>query len=103
MPILHVPQRRSSPRFTSDCLLRTVAMDDLHFVPGLAQSLVHILGNHHGPVLSAGASEADRQVALTLVNIMRKKINQQFGNSVDKFLCLREGTNVLGDPRITSG
>jgi hypothetical protein len=52
-------------------------MRNLHFVSRFSQSLADIFGDHYRAMLSAGASEADRQVALALANVVREQVDQQ--------------------------
>src|ERR1700687_1701974 len=83
-------------------LLRTVPMRDLHFVSRFPQPLADIFGDHHRAVLSAGTSEADGQVALSLANVVRQQVDQQFRDAVNELLRLRERSDVFGDPRMPS-
>ena len=52
--------------------LRAVAVRDLHAVAGFAQAFGHILGNHHGAVLAAGAAEGNGQIAFAFANVVRQ-------------------------------
>ena len=67
-------------------LLRAVPVHDLHAVSGVAQVFADLLGDHDGAVLSAGASEGDRQIALAFVNVVRQQVDQQIGDARDEFL-----------------
>jgi hypothetical protein len=40
------------------------------------EAFANLLGNHHGTVLAAGTAEANRQITLTFVDVMRKQINE---------------------------
>ncbi len=71
-------------------LTRTVAVHDFDAISGFTQMLAYFLGHHDGAMLSAGTSEGDGQVALSLVNVMRKKVNQEFGDARDEFAGLRK-------------
>src|SRR5271167_3599630 len=89
-----VPRSRSLPR--------TIAVNRLHFVSGPAQPLSHVFGNHDGAMLPASATEADREVALALVNVVRQQVNKQFGDAADELLGLRKGADVFGDSRMAT-
>src|SRR3954470_23377744 len=64
----------------------------LHFdlVSGVGECLLHLLRDQDGPMLAAGAAEADRQIALPFANVMRKQIDEQIGNALDEFARLRK-------------
>src|SRR5208282_1605893 len=82
--------------------LRTVPMHDLHFVSRFPQPFAYILGDHHRAVLSAGASEADGQVALALADVVRQQVDQQFRDAVNELLRLRKRPDVFGDAGMPS-
>src|SRR5260370_14468338 len=94
--------RRPVPTQLSRRLLRTVPMRDLHFVSRFPQPLADIFGDHHRAVLSARTSEADGQVALSLANVVRQQVDQQFRDAVNELLRLRERSYVFGDPSMPS-
>src|SRR5208337_2370141 len=77
-------------------------MHNLHAVSSFVQAFAHFFGDHYRAVLAARASEADREVALAFVNIVRQKINQQIGDAQNELLRLRKGPDVLGHARMTS-
>src|ERR1700678_3373234 len=77
-------------------------MHNLHFVPRFSQPAVHVFCDHHGTMLSSGATEADGQIALALANVMRQQVDQQFRDAVDELLSLRERAYIFRDPRIPS-
>src|SRR4029077_18147217 len=58
------------------------------------------LSDHHGAMLSAGAAEGNRQVALPFVNVMRKQVDEQVGDAGEELGSLWERTNVFGDTRV---
>src|SRR5436309_6566795 len=79
-----------------------VTMDNLHRVTRLGQQLLNFFSDKDRAVLASGAAKADGEVALAFAHIMRQKINQQRGDAVDKFLRLRERTDVLSHLRMAS-
>src|ERR1700691_5602836 len=68
-------------------------MQCLHLVAGFPQTLGHLLGHHDTAMLPAGAAEADSEIALSLLDIVRQKVQHEVGDSVQKFLSLREATH----------
>src|SRR5579863_7143845 len=64
--------------------------------------LPNLFGDHDAAMLASGAAEGDGQIAFALVDVMRKQVNEQIRNSGDKFLRLRERTNVFRNTRMTS-
>src|SRR4051794_15266228 len=46
-------------------------------------------------MLSAGTTERDSQIALSLAYVMWKQVNQQIGNPGHKFRSLRKGPDIL--------
>ena len=77
-------------------------MNDLYAISGVAKVLADFFGDHDGAMLSAGAAEGDRQVALPFVNVVRQQVDEQVGDARDELASLREGANVLGDARVAS-
>src|SRR5581483_3904085 len=60
-------------------------------------------GDHHRAMLPTRAAERDRQIALTLLDVVRQEINQKLRNARDELLRLRKRADVLGDPGVASG
>ena len=46
-------------------------MHHLHAITRFAQPLAHVFRNHHRTMLPAGATETDRQIALSFPDIVR--------------------------------
>ena len=65
-------------------------MHALYTVAGFMKALADLFRNHYRAMLPAGATRSDRQVALSFVNVVGKKINQKVGNALNKFLRLRK-------------
>src|ERR1019366_9154995 len=59
------------------------------------QPLLHLFRDKHRPVLSAGASERHRQVALPFLNVMRQQKLQHVRHLVQKLLRLGKLEDVL--------
>src|SRR6266478_2871965 len=83
--------------------LRAVAVDDFYTVSGLAQVLARVFGDHHAAVPTAGAAEADGQVALPFLYIVRQQIDQEVRDAGDEFLRLGERADEPGDARVAAG
>src|SRR5579872_4116907 len=84
-------------------LFRAVAMLSLHMVPGPAQSLGHILCDHHRSMLAAGAAEANREVTLSLADVVWHQVHQQLRDAVDELASLRKLPDVGCNPRVPPG
>jgi len=84
-------------------LTRTVSVDDFDSVSGATQVFAHIFGNHDGAMLSARTAEGDRQVALALVDVMGKEVDEQVGDTRDEFAGLGKRSDVLGDTGMSTG
>src|SRR5258708_37675019 len=56
-----------------DCLSWTVAVTDFHLITGRAEPLLDFFRDHHRAVLTSGTAEANRQVALALVHVVRNQ------------------------------
>jgi len=80
-----------------------IAVHDLYLISSFAQTLSDLLRDHDGAMLSTSTAEADGQVALSLVNVVRQQIDQEFGDAADEFLGLRKRADVFGDARVASG
>ena len=78
-------------------------MHNFHAISGVAEVLADLLGDHDGAVLSAGAAEGDRQIALAFVNVVRQKVDQQVGDAGDELAGLGKRADVFGDPRVAPG
>ena len=77
-------------------------MHDLNAVSSLVQAFAYFFGDHHGTVLTASATEANCEIALAFMNVVRKQVNQQIGNAVDELLRLRERTDIFCHARMTA-
>src|SRR5690349_15253414 len=64
--------------------------------------LADFLGHHYRAMLSAGAAESDCQITLSLMNVVRKEIDQKLGDSRNEFAGLRKRADVACDFRITA-
>ena len=64
-------------------------MNHFYAVIGAAQTLAHLLGDHHGAMLAPGATERDREIDLAFVYVMRNQIDQQVGDAGDELAGLR--------------
>ena len=84
----------------SDFYFGTVAVHDLHAISGAAKVLADFLGDHHRAMLSTGAAESDRQIAFSLVNVVRQQIDEKIGDARDEFARLGKGPDVFGHARI---
>src|ERR1700678_4154521 len=82
--------------------LRHIPMRNLQAVSRLVQALTNFFGNHYGTVLAAGATEADGEITLAFVDVMRQQINQEIRNAVNKFLSLGKRPDVFGHARMPS-
>src|SRR5215470_3987219 len=77
-------------------------MHHFHFISTLPQSLPDVFGNHDRAMLPSGAAETDRQIALSLANVMREEVDEEIRDATDEFLRLRKRPDVLGDTRMPS-
>src|SRR5579885_1668208 len=77
-----------------------VSMRFLDAETGGVQALANFVCDQHAAVLTARAAEGNRQIALSLPDVMRQKIDQKIRDALDEFHRLREGTNVAGDARM---
>src|SRR5271166_4713768 len=90
-------------RLTIGISLGHITVHNLHPVSCFVQAFAHLLGDHHGAVLTACTTEADREVALALMDVVRQQVHQQIRDTPDKFLRLRERPNVFGHARVAAG
>ena len=90
-------------RSANEKLLLDVAMRHLGRITVLRQRFLYLLSQHDGTVLSAGAADSDRQIALTLADVMRNQIGEQAFDAAEKFARLRKRANVLLDFGIFAG
>src|ERR1700674_4189514 len=81
-------------------LFRDVAMHDFYAISGAAEVFAHVLGDHDGTVLSAGATEGDGQIAFAFMNVMGEQVDEKSGDARDEFPALRKRAYVLGEARI---
>ena len=70
--------------------LLDVAVSFLHAEAGRRQPFADFAGDQHAAVVSAGAAERDRQVALAFGDIVRQQVDQQIRDTLDEFGGLRE-------------
>ena len=61
------------------------------------------MGHHDASVMTAGAAEGDRQIALALADVVRQQIDEQFRNALQKLLSLRKASDVAGHIAVLSG
>ena len=78
-------------------------MRDFHAISSAAEMFAHILGDHDGTVLSAGAAEGDGQIAFAFMDVVRQQIDKQVRDAGDEFPALRKRANVFGETRIAPG
>ena len=78
-------------------------MVDLGFVARCGKVVANLVGDHYRTVLSAGAPEGDGQVALPFTDVMWQQVDEQVGNSRNKFDGLRKRPDIFGDTWIFSG
>src|SRR5215469_7192733 len=99
MPPRWMPQRalRSAGR---SYRLRRVAVRDPGLITRGGKILPDLIGDHHGPVMAARAAEADSEIALAFVNVVRQKVIQQIRDAGDELAGLRERPDVFRDGRI---
>ena len=71
-------------------------------VSGAAKVLADFFGDHHGAMLSTGASESDRKITFSFVDVMRQQIDEKIGNARDELSGLGKGTDIFGDLRIAA-
>src|SRR5580704_7608682 len=83
-------------------LFWTVAVPDFDAVSGAAKVLADFFGDHHGAMLSTGASESDRKITFSFVDVMRQQIDEKIGNARDELSGLGKGTDIFGDLRIAA-
>src|SRR3954465_5397180 len=96
--------RRSSSYSTVRLLgFGRIAVGDAYLVSGFLQVLSDVLRDHHRAMLSAGAAEADRQVALPFIHVMRQKIDQQLRDALDELARLGKGLHVADNLGMASG
>src|SRR5580698_10289068 len=95
------PTRTSLPSILIDRVLRSLLHGLLHIpVRGLGvkaakrEILTDLVGDHDRSVVSAGAAERDREIALAFANVVREQIDQQLRDPLDEFLGLRERPDV---------
>ena len=77
-------------------------MHDFHPVTGAPQAFPHVFGNHHRAMLSSRTSKRDRQITLSFMDVMWKKVDEKIRDSLDELTALREGANVACHFRIAS-
>ena len=77
-------------------------MHDLYAISRFPQPFTDLFRNHHRAMLAAGTTKRNRQVALSLVDVMRQQVHQQFRYPLNEFFCLRKRPDVLGYARMTS-
>src|SRR6516225_2933532 len=71
-----------------------VPVVDLGFVARSGKVVANVVGDHYRAVLSAGAPEGDGQVALPFTDVMWQQVDEQVGNSRNKFDGLRKRTDI---------
>src|SRR5580698_1651547 len=72
-------------------------MHDLGRKTVLRQRFLYLLPEHDRAMLSAGAADGDRQIALAFGNVMRNQIGEQSFDATEKFASLRKRADVLLD------
>ena len=77
-------------------------MDNFDTISGTAQMLADFFGHHDGAMLSAGTSEGDGQITLAFVNVVRKKDDEEVGNSGNELARLRKRADVARNFRIAA-
>lgn len=92
--IRRVPFLRLQSRFNFS--FENVSVDYFYFVACFGKAFFYVFGNHHGAVLATSAAKANCQVTLPFTDVMGNQINQQFRDTIDKFLRLGKRTNVFG-------
>jgi len=75
-------------------LLIDIAVDDARGESLFLQRVLHPFGHHYGTVLSAGAAERNRQVALSFFDVVGNQIRQQPLHAAQKLAGLRKGLDV---------
>src|SRR5439155_702827 len=83
--------------------LNQVAVGYLGAVPGAAEALVDLLGDHHRPMMAARAAERDREIALAFTDVVRQQIDQKVGDALDELDGLRERSDIARDFGIAAG
>src|SRR5579864_2861443 len=92
---LQSASRRSRPVVAA--LLWDVAMHEFDAISGVPKMFADFLGDHDRTVLSAGTTERNRQIALSLVDVVRQKVNEQVGDARDELAGLGKRADVLGE------
>src|SRR5574341_42700 len=82
--------------------LPDVTMDGLRIETGLAQASRQLVGDHHRPVTTTGASDADRQIRFSLGLVLRQKIIQETSKAPQRFLDLGLRFQVFDHTRIVA-
>jgi hypothetical protein len=76
---------------------------DLDAVSRLPEVLAYLFRDHYRAMLTTGAAEANRQIALAFVDVVGQQVNQQFGDALYEFFALRKRANVFGHARMPPG
>jgi len=77
-------------------------MHDLRRITLLFDRPFDYLRQRHGPMPPSGASQCDRQIAFSFLNVVRNQVQQQALDSPQELAGLRKGTDVPRDARILS-
>ncbi len=78
-------------------------MVDFDREAGSLEAFGDLFGNHDTAVLAAGAAEADGEIALALLDVVRQEIGEHLGDARKEFLSLRKAADVPGDARMLAG
>src|ERR1700678_2276943 len=74
---------------------RHVAVRRLYPIALRSHPLLHLLRNKHGPMLPTRTPKRHRQIALTLLDVMRQKKLQHVRCLIEKLRRLRKFTDIL--------
>src|SRR5262245_33688298 len=66
-----------------------VAMGGARIETGLAQARREFIRNHHRPMTTAGASNTNRQIGLSLALVLRQQVIQQISKAPQRLFNLR--------------
>ena len=77
-------------------------MHNLCRIPFLLDRPFDYFRQRHGPMPPSGASQRDRQIAFSFLNVVRNQVQQQAFDSTQELASLREGADVTRDTGILS-
>src|ERR1700679_3035731 len=80
-----------------------VAVGGLGAIACCRETLLQLFGNHYGAMLSAGAADADGEIAFAFVDVVRQKEGEHLGDLFKELAGLRELADVLCDLGMLAG